>query len=99
MFALDVASLDAGVHSFELDPETADVDLDPKTFKDVHVHARLDVSERRILVMLEAGATATLECDRTLRTFDQKVSGSYSVLFAESEFATQNDAAFDEVRP
>lgn len=98
MLTIDVASLDPGLHQLALDSGAKEVDLDPEKFRDVHVQARLDVSERRVLVMLDATAVATLECDRTLRLFDQEIGGSYHVVFAPEEFTAQAEDAYDDVR-
>ena len=98
MFAIDITSLKPGLHEFEFQLEADEVELDRDKFDDIYVHARLDVREARILVMLETTATATLECDRTLRLFEQEVGGTYHVLFAPPEFVEQQEDAFDEVR-
>lgn len=98
MFTIDIGVLEPGLHTLSLAPKVEAVELDPDTFRDVTVDARLDVSERRILVMLTARAVATLECDRTLRLFDQEIEGSYHLLFAPGEFVDHDEDAYDEVR-
>lgn len=99
MFTIEVASLDPGLHQLTLEPPAEDLDLDPEKFKDVRVDARLDVTERRIFVTLDAKARATLECDRTLRLFDQEIGGTHDVVFAPPEFAEDDEDAYDDVRP
>lgn len=98
MLTIDVASLDQGLHEIALDPGADELELDPETFKDVHVDARLDVSERRILVIFDATATATLECDRTLRPFDMEIGGTHHVIFAPPEFSAFVEDDYDDVR-
>lgn len=98
MFTIEIASLSPGLHEFDFEPEAEAVELDPEKFGDIHIHARLDVRESRILAMLETTATATLECDRTLKLFDQEIGGTNYVLFAPPEFVEQQEDAFDEVR-
>lgn len=99
MVTIDIASLDLGIHHVELEPSAEDLNLEEEEFKDVHVLARLDVQERRILVHLDAHAVARLECDRTLVLFDQEVEGEYSVLFAPPGFAgREDDDRYGEVR-
>ncbi|MEX0599612.1 MAG: DUF177 domain-containing protein [Rhodothermales bacterium] len=98
MFSIDIGALEPGVHALAFEPDVEAVDLGPETFADVKVDARLDVAERRILVSLEVRATATLECDRTLRMFDKDIGGTYHLLFAPPEFLVQDDDAYDEVR-
>lgn len=99
MFTIEIGALEAGVHSLSYAPDVESIDLDPEKFRDVKVEARLDVSERRLLVLLDVSATATLECDRTLRIFDQEIGGSYHLLYAPPEFLSEDDEAYDEVRP
>ncbi len=99
MFAIEITPLGPGVHELEFAPEAEAVDLDPEKFDDIHLNVRLDVREGRILVILEAGARATLECDRTLRLFDQEIGGTYYMLFAPPEFVEHQEDAYDEVRP
>lgn len=99
MFTIEIAALEPGVHSLTFEPDVEALDIDPGKFKDARVDARLDVSGRRILVSLNVRATGTLECDRTLRLFDQDVEGAYHMLFAPPEFLNEGDEAYDEVRP
>lgn len=99
MFTIEIGALEPGLHSLTFEPGALALDLDPEKFKDVEVGARLDVSERRILISLSARATATLECDRTLQQFDEDIEGFYSLLFAPPEFIDADDDAYDEVRP
>ena len=98
MFTIDISSLKPGIHTFEFDLEAQELELDPDKFKETRVEARLDVQESRILVILNVHAIATLECDRTLRLFDQKIAGTHYVLFAPSSFVGSEEDAFDEVR-
>lgn len=97
MFTIDVGVLEPGVHTLSYSPSAEALGLDPEEFRDVQLDARLDVSERRVLVFLTARATAKLECDRTLRLFDQEIEGTYDLLYAPVEFVHDNDA-YDEVR-
>jgi uncharacterized protein len=98
MFAIEITSLSPGLHSFDFEPEVEELELSSETFKEAFVRVRLDVRERRILVRLEARAVATLECDRTLRRFDQVIEGTHHVLFAPAAFVEQQEDAFDDVR-
>lgn len=100
MLRIDITPFKAGeVHEFELAPEPADVDLDPETFEEVRVEARLDVHRDRILVRLHVRATATLTCDRTLQSFQQPLEGSYSLLFGPPRMVGQEGDSYEEVRP
>lgn len=99
MFTIDVASLDPGLHHLSLKLNAEDLQLDPEKFRDVHVEARLDVSERRISAILDATANTTLECDRTLRLFEQEIGGTHHIVFAPPEFTEQDENAYDDVRP
>lgn len=100
MLTIDIAALEEGLHEVELTPASEDLDLDPERFSDVHVHARLDLRNRRLLVMLDAEATASLVCDRTLEPFDERLGGSYSLLFVPPEFTrkARDEDDFEEVR-
>lgn len=98
MLRIEISPLKPGLHHVELEPEAAALDLDPEKFREIRVDAHLDVHEKRILVILQVGATAQLVCDRTLVLFDQEIEGQYSVLFAHPEFAHEDEARYDEVR-
>jgi uncharacterized protein len=99
MLTIDITPYTSGVHRVELDPAPEAVDLEPDTFKNLHVEATLQAHRDRILVHLRATATAELTCDRTLTTYDQPLEGTYSVLFGpESMVGTESDR-YDEVRP
>jgi uncharacterized protein len=74
------------------------LDLDPEVFSDIAVALRLDFGWDRVLVLLDAVATATLTCDRTLVSFDQPVQASYTVLFAAPDVASDEDGRFEDVR-
>ena len=81
MLRIDLAPLGEGLHHVALTPEPEAVGLDPERFADLRVAATLDIFNDRVLVTLEAAATATLECDRTLVLFEQPIEGVYRVLF------------------
>ncbi len=100
MLRIDLAPLGEGVHTLALNPEAEAVGLDPDLFADLRVEATLDLFNDRILVTLQATATATLECDRTLARFEQPIAGTYRVLFVPPSFARREDdeAPYEEVR-
>ena len=98
MLQINIASLKPGVHHFELKPTIEALDLDPETFADVAVAARLDVQGSRVLVLLQASAQATLTCDRTLVRFQQPVEGTFTLLFAPPEMAQDLDEEDDNLR-
>ncbi|HEX7071797.1 MAG TPA: DUF177 domain-containing protein [Rhodothermales bacterium] len=100
MVAINIATLKEGTHDVVLEPEAGDLDLDPERFEDIRVEARLDYFDGRIVVAMRAGATATLECDRTLQLFKQRLSGSYTMLFEPAgEEASDEEEEFQDVRP
>lgn len=99
MFTIQIGALEPGVHTLTLEADAQALDLDPEKFTNVEVDARLDVSERRILVWLAARAAARLECDRTLRPFDQVIEGTYHLLFTLPGSMSVDGDAYDEVRP
>lgn len=98
MLEIDITSFQSGVHHVELSPDPDEVDVDPDTFSDIHVLARLDCHRDRILVGLDAHATATLTCDRTRRDYDQPLEGTYQVLFGPERMVGAESDNFDEVR-
>ncbi len=98
MFAIDIEALAPGVHERTFMPKVEALELDPSAFRDVEVTARLDVAEGRILVSLTVRAQVTLECDRTLRSFDQPIEGAYRILFSCAEFASGRKGSFNEVK-
>lgn len=98
---IDLSPLEEGVHTFVLTPSVAALDLDPNRFADVRVHVLVNFYNGRALMHLEATAEATLECDRTLKLFQQEISGSYEVLFvpaAASEHEAEASDAHDEIQ-
>lgn len=99
MLTIDITSLPEGIHHLELDPSPGDVNLDPATFDDVRLDVVLQHHRDRILVKLQATATAELTCDRTLRPYDQAIEGAYNVLFGPPSMVGQEGEEFDEVRP
>lgn len=98
MFAIGIEALKPGVHERRFSPEAEALELDPSAFRDVEVVARLDAAAGRILVSLTVRAQAVLECDRTLRSFDQPIRGAYSVLFSCDGFASGSKGRCNEVR-
>lgn len=102
MLGIDTAPLPPGLHELTLTPSAEEAELDPEMFADITVDVRLDHEEQRDLVAFTARATATLECDRTLKPFEQAVSGSYAVLFVLPEHLdryTTDEAADEDIRP
>ncbi len=99
MLRVDIASLKPGLHHLALTPKAVDLDLDPMVFRDIEVKVQLDHGGRRILVQVNATATATLTCDRTLVPFDQQVSGPYTVLFAPPEMVGAEDDTAEDIQP
>ncbi len=98
MFAIGIEALAPGVHERTFKPKVEALALDPSVFRNVEVTARLDVAEERILVLLTVRAQATLECDRTLRSFDQPIEGAYRILFSCAGFARDREGSCNEVR-
>lgn len=99
MLTVDITPFSSGIHHIELTPSADDVGLDPATFDDIHVDAVLQCHRDRILVKMQATATAELTCDRTLRPYDQPLDGSYNVLFGPPSMVGQDGEEFEEVRP
>jgi uncharacterized protein len=101
MLTIDITSFQSGVHRVEMAPSAEEVNLDPQAFGDITVQARLHCRRDRILVRLEAEATATLTCDRTLRPYEQPLEGDYSLLFGPPSMTGEvpDDADYEEVRP
>ena len=85
MLRVDLSSfdegLDEGVVARTLSPSADDLGLDPEVFSTIVLDLRLDVAERRVLASFEVRAVATLECDRTLVSYQQPVRGDHAVLF------------------
>ncbi|MFQ5570115.1 MAG: DUF177 domain-containing protein [Rhodothermales bacterium] len=101
MLRIDITSFAEGIHHVELEPDAQALDLDPDRFANIRVDAALDFFNDRILVTLQASAVATLECDRTLRPFDQSIEGAYRILYAPPSFAhdreEDGDGSYEEV--
>mgnify|MGYP002760714283 FL=1 len=98
MVTIDITDFQSGVHDVELHPDAEDADLDPSTFRDLHVEAELHCRRDRILAHLNVAATATLTCDRTLNPYDESLEGTYSVLFGPASMVGREGDRFDEVR-
>lgn len=99
MLRIDITTCKSGVHHVERSPSADDLGLDPDTFEDIHVEARLDCHRDRILVSVAVRGVATLTCDRTLRPYQQPLEGQYRVLFGPEEMVGAESENFDEVRP
>lgn len=87
MLRIDLTPLKQGIHQYTFDPEAGSIDLDPEQFSDIEVEVQLDYQNDRALLVLQATATATLECDRTLQMYEQEVNGAYQMLFAPPHVA------------
>lgn len=98
MLHIDITALGPGTHHVTLEPEAAALNLDAETFLDIYVDALLHCQRDRILVNLEAHATARLTCDRTLQPFDQPLEGTYDVLFAPPGTPKREQGDEEEVR-
>lgn len=99
MLTVDISSLSPGIHHREFTPSATEVELDPTTFEDIEIEVELQYHRDRILVKLEASATAELTCDRTLQPYEQPVEDRYSLLFGPPEMVGEEGEEFDEVRP
>ena len=89
MLQVDLTPLSNGSHELVLHPAAEDIGLDAELFSEIEVHARLDyhnhdVRHRRLLVRFDAAATAQLECDRTLVSYQERVHGEHTALFSAS---------------
>ena len=85
MLRVDLSSFDEGVEVQTLSPSAEDLGLDPEVFSTIVVDLRLNVTERQVLASFEVRAVATLECDRTLVSYQQPVRGDHAVLFVPSD--------------
>ena len=99
MLTIDVTSLSTGIHHLEFAPSASQADLDPSTFRDLQVDVELQYHRDRILVKIDATATAELTCDRTLQPYDESLEGHHSVLFGPPSMVGQDGKEFEEVRP
>jgi uncharacterized protein len=99
MLIIDVTSLSTGTHHLEFAPSASQADLDPSTFRDLQVDVELQYHRDRILVKIDATATAELTCDRTLQPYDESLEGHHSVLFGPPSMVGQDGEEFEEVRP
>ncbi|CAM3215368.1 YceD family protein [Rhodothermus bifroesti] len=97
MVRLDLTALRPGGQHLTLRPSAEALELDPAVFEDIRVELTLDYYDGRLLVHLWAGATATLECDRTLELFKQAIEGSYTLFYAPPGTAIAR-ADVEEVR-
>lgn len=98
MLQIDITSFKSGVHYVELTPDADDLELDPDSFFDIHVLARLDCHRDRILVSLDVHGVTTLTCDRTLQEYEETLDGTYQVLFGPERMVGAESDNFDEVR-
>lgn len=94
MLRVDLTSLADGLHELELTPDPTDLDLDPGVFANIAVSVQLDVAERRIRALFETQATASLECDRTLASYQQRVEGAHEVLFTDRPIGADNENVY-----
>lgn len=99
MFALDLAPLEPGVHHLQRTPSADDLDLSDEMFSDIAVDLIVDHGDQKVLVTFQAHATAHLQCDRTLRPYEEEVQGSYAVLFADRYVATPGVEDDDSTKP
>jgi len=81
--ALRITSLKEGVHEFSDNFPSAALDLSPEEFSDLSISLRIDLKTQQAFVSFEVSGVAHLICDRTLRPFEQNISGSYQVLFSD----------------
>jgi len=99
MLTIDVPSLDQGTHHVSFSPSPEEANVDPDTFTQIQVEVELQYHRDRILVKLRAAATAELTCDRTLKEYEQRVQGRYSLLYGPPSMVGQEGEEFEEVRP
>ena len=99
MLRIAITPLSSGLHEVSLEPTPEDLDLDGRTFHDIHVDVRLDVQRDRVFAEFRTRALATLICDRTLKPFEQEVTGAYQVLFAPPSIAEADEDEWEDVRP
>lgn len=101
MVRIDIHTLKPGVHEFDLAPSAEDLEVDSEQFRDISVRVRLEISKRNIMAMLTTSADVRLECDRTLVSFTQQITGSFGVLFAPPETIENLEPEHDgdDIRP
>lgn len=99
MLLVHLTSLREGIQEQQFTPAPEEVDLDPAVFADVHVDLRIDATARRILIDLDASATAHLTCDRTLVPFTLPVSGTHQLLYTTEADSEATDDAEVHVYP
>lgn len=98
MLRIDITSLKPGTHEFVLEPEAQMLDLDSELFRAIRVVATLEYSGKRLHVLLNVAATATLECDRTLVLFDEDITGTHALYYAPPAFVDDLSEAHEDVR-
>ncbi len=98
MVRIDLKPLKNGVHEFDWNPEPDELGLDEDVFYDLALHVRLDVQPDSIYARLSADGAARLICDRTLKPYEERISGAYAMLFITRGASEEdNDAGLDDV--
>ena len=90
MVCVSIAGWKAGKHEIELMPSMADLDLDEPAFSNISVNATLDLSARKVHVVLDVSADAHLVCDRSLDAYQAFVEGSFDVVFVAGDADEEN---------
>jgi len=82
---INISNLSDGMHHHSLSAEPADVGMDSRFKKMVHVDASIEKSNRQLHVQVVSRSEGTFVCDRCLEEFQQSVESRYSILYVQSQ--------------
>lgn len=84
---INISKLSEGKHHHSLTSEPADIGLDKRFNRTVHVEASLEKSNRQLLVQVDSRSGGSFVCDRCLEEFEQDVECHYSILYVQGQTA------------
>ena len=84
------------MHRHSLSTEPAEIGLDKRFDRTVHVDASIEKSNRQLLVQVASRSGGSFVCDRCLEEFEQKVESHYTILYVQGQPAPSDSGEKEE---
>ena len=95
---INISNLAEGVHSYSLETEPSDIELDERFNNPVTVTATVSKTINQIHLVVELTTGGSFECDRCLDEFHLPVRGSYTMVYVTDSRSAEDTSDEFEVQ-
>ncbi len=97
-FRINISNLSEGIHEYFLEAEPSKIGLDERFDGLLKVNAKIDKSQRQILLHAQLYVQGIFECDRCLDKFSRQIEVKYSMVYMQGDRSTIGTRKGEEIQ-